>query len=995
MFKAVLTSKLRHALGAAVAGALMVASPARALDPDKPLGACTVEVWGARKGLPSSFVRAIAQTPDGYLWIAGYGGVGRYDGARIVSVPQPNQLAHLFDVQSLKVDRLGALWLISSKGLPICVRDGVARDCLPATVKLPPGERLVDAHPGDAQPEDDGSVGLLSRTGLWRYRPGPPPRLESVAMPGLERAAFLHRDRRGRQWVGGDTGLYLAGKDGVFAPVIHAGTPLTDPARAYFETPQGRLWFLFDRMLLRIEGDQMQGFVDGGAAASSRGNQVIEDRDGNVWIGSGTGLTRFRDGRWLTFTTRDGLPDDDVTALYEDREGSLWVGTRNGGVAQFTDRVVAATAGPRGLSIHRRVTSVAQDRTGTYWFGSPDGLVRWRGQLNQERNQDRVYTDRDGLPDRDVLAVMPGRTGETWIGTSSGLARVRGNRVDVPAPVTGAVAALHLGDDGALWVGADQQLLRWQDGRLDQMARSSQGPIRSIEADGSGQIWVASNLGVARLQAGRLLPVVLPGGDYPGRALHRDREGRLWAATGTDLARLAPGPVQSLGLAQKLGGRQLFQIVEDDRGSLWLGTSRGLVRLSKAQLAAVADGQRRSIDLLSLETDDRRRDIVAHNTRDPGAWKDAGGRLWFGTERGVLMVDPARLRVNDRPPAVRIEEATADARPLGRGVDNNVPPGAGNLTFRFSAITLLEPHKSLHRYRLEGFDDVWVEAGDRRVAQYTNIPPGAYRFHVQGSNADGVWNQAGDVIAFRLRPHFYQTAWFYAAATLAALLVLVLLWRQRVRGLRREYLGALAERSRVARELHDTLLQGMSAAALRLRGLRRRLGADADAARDLEAIDSLVVTALQETRQFLGGLRGQDGAADLALALARLANRLTENRQIACAVVVEGQAARLPDEVKGDLFRIAQEAIHNAVKHAGPRRIEVKLRYEPRGAALTVADDGCGFEQSAALGAADGHFGLVGMRERATRVGDFRLTSRPGQGTTVEVRVSLPDAKTC
>ena len=458
---------------------------------------------------------------------------------------------------------------------------------------------------------------------------------------------------------------------------------------------------------------------------------------------------------------------------------------------------------------------------------------------------------------------------------------------------------------------------------------------------------------------------------------------------GTDIARLSPGPVRLLGLSVNLGGRQLFQMADDDRGYLWIGTSRGLLRLSRERLAALADGQPAAIDPLSLESDDRRRDIIANNTRDPGVWKDAAGRMWFATDRGALMIDPARLRVNERPPAVRIDEAKADTHPLLRGDSNVLGPGPGNLAFRFSAVTLLEPHKSRHRYRLEGFDQAWVDAGARREAYYTNIPPGSYRFHVQGSNADGVWNQEGDVIQLRLRPHLYQTGWFRGVSVLLALSALGLLWRLRVRGLRREYLGALAERARVARELHDTLLQGMSAAALKLRALRRRHSGDPETARELASIDTLVITSLQETRQFLGGLRGQQGAGDLALALERLASQVTESREIACAVLVEGEATALPDDVKGDLFRIAQEAIHNAVKHARARRIEVKLRYAPGAAALTVADDGCGFDEAGAVGAEEGHFGLVGMRERGTRVGNFLLTSQPGHGTTIQVTVPI------
>lgn len=961
----------------------MAARPAWALDPDRPLSACTVDVWGARRGLPSSFVRDIVQTPDGYLWIAGYGGVGRYDGSRIVTLPEPKVSASIFDTQNLKLDQQGTLWLISSKGLPVCLRDGVTRDCLAPGVALSPETRPVDAHP-----DADGSAWLATRKGLLRYLPGPPPRLVTIPTPELGRNVFVIRDRGGRLWLGSDSGLYRAQQDGSFQLARTPEGPVTSEVRAYFETPQGRLWFLIDRGLLRFEGGQMRAFGARDAVPYDVASQVIEDRDGNVWIGTHHGLVRFRDSRWVTYTTGDGLPDDDVTALFEDREGSLWVGTRSAGIAQFTDRVVVARAGPPTLRDDaQRVASICQDGSGAYWFGLRQGLLRWKDA------DERLYTTRDGLPNDEVLAVTPGPGGEVWVGTSRGFARMQAGRIDVPADVRGQVAALHVDRAGTLWMGNNERLLRFRDGRLEQVARSQQGPIRNIESDRSGSIWVAANLGAARLQDGRLIQVALQGGGHPGRALHRDREGRLWLITGNDIARLDPGPVRFLGPTVGFDGRQLFQMMDDDRGAFWVSTSRGLLRLPKDRVVALADGVRTSIHPLSLETDDRRHDIIGHNTRDPSVWRDTSGRVWFATDQGALMIDPARLRVNDRPPSVRIDEATADAQTLLRGVDNELPPGPGNLAFRFSAVTLLEPHKSLHRYRLEGFEQDWVEAGARREAYYTNIPPGSYRFHVQGSNADGVWNEDGDVIQLRLRPHFYDTVWFYATCALALAAALALLWRQRIRGLRRGYLAALAERGRVARELHDTLLQGMSAVGIKLRGLRRRLGNDAPSvARELAAIDTLVVATLHETRAFLGDLRNQSASGDLAVALERLAGRLIESRDISCAVVVEGQAAVLPDEVKGDLFRIAQEAIQNAVKHAGPKRIEVKLRYQPQAAALTVVDDGCGFDQVRAAGAAEGHFGLLGMRERAARLGAFRLTSEPGQGTTIEVTVPLPGA---
>jgi signal transduction histidine kinase/ligand-binding sensor domain-containing protein len=977
---------LRSPLAIAVLVAVSLPRAAVGLDPGTPLGACTVEIWGARNGLPGSLVRAFSQTADGYLWIASYGGVGRYDGSRIVALAEPGPSTRIFDTQSLKIDDQGTLWLISSMGKPVCVRDSVARSCLPA-VALPPDTRLVDAHP-----DRDGTVWLATRNTLLRYLPGPPPRVVPVPSPP-GRPTLVHRDRGGRLWLGLETGLYRQLDNGTFAAASTGAGPSSGRARAFFEGRGGRLWFAFDRALVRVDGEEIH--VMQAPAGLSPLAEVIEDGDGNVWLGSASGLTRFRDGRWVTFTTADGLPDDDVTALYEDREGSLWVGTRTGGVAQFTDRVVATRVGPPGLLADHGVESLCQDGSGAFWFGSQRGLLRWAG------GRERAYTERDGLPHDHVLTVAPapGPGGAVWAGTVRGLARVRDGRVDRPALATGAqgaVGALHVGADGTVWMGQEQRLWRLRTGgQLEEVPRAgaSQGTIRSIQPDQAGTLWVAGTGGVARLEEGRLVPFPLPVEAARTRALTRDRDGRLWLTSGTDLVRLGPGPMRVFGADAGLGDRHLFQILDDDQGFLWLGTSRGLLRLSRRGLDELAAGERARLDPLSLETTDRRRDVRAANVRQPSAWRDRGGRLWFAADQGLLMVDPARLRVNEHPPTVRIDAATADGQALERGVRNELAPGPGNLEFRFSVVTLLEPRKSQHRYRLEGFDERWVEAGTRRVAQYTRVPPGVYRFRVQGSNADGVWSEEGDAIALRLRPHLIQSRWSLAGCALGAVAAVVLAWRRRVRRRRREYLATFAERSRVARELHDTLLQGMSAAGLKLRGLRRRLGPDAAAVdRELGEIDGLVTTSLRETRRFLGELREGGGSGDLAVALASLGGRLAQGQQSPCTVSVEGESVALPDDLKGDLFRIAEEAIRNALAHGHPSRVEVTLRYRPEVVTLTVADDGSGFDASRAAGPAERHFGLLGMRERAARWGELRLVSHPGGGTTVEVtaRVAAP-----
>ena len=355
------------------------------------------------------------------------------------------------------------------------------------------------------------------------------------------------------------------------------------------------------------------------------------------------------------------------------------------------------------------------------------------------------------------------------------------------------------------------------------------------------------------------------------------------------------------------------------------------------------------------------------------------------------------MPVNALPPPVIIEEALVDGRAAVRGVMNHFPPGSGAFEFHFAAITLLDPRKAQHRYRLEGFDAGWVEAGTRRSAYYTNMKPGRYRFRVQGSNADGVWNEAGDALELTLAPHVYQTWWFFALAGLGALAGAAGVHRLRLQKVRDRYAAIYSERTRVARELHDSLLQGMTAALMHLRGLRKRFAPEAAAAPpatvagEIKAVEDLVASNIEETRHFVWDLRERGGAPPPALpaALEDLAAPLGDRLEI--AVTVEGRPVPLSRHAQRELLRIAHEALTNVVKHAQARRVEVRLAYDERTLTLSIRDDGRGFDPQAAAGISTGHFGLAGIRERASLLGQLQLDAQPGRGTEVTVMVDLEE----
>ncbi len=949
---------------------------ARALDPDKALSDCTVDAWRVRDGLPGAWVRGIAQTPEGYLWIATYGGVARYGGERLTTLPAEPPLQRLSDALAALTAPDGTLYLVPAVGPPACFRAGAPRPCLRA------GQALGgDLHTDAAAVDHEGALWLAGAGGIRRIGADGSAALlyAPSAMPPAPITA-LFRDRQGVLWLGTSAGLMVERQGHLqpqSAPAALGAVGAIFPARG-----GGELWVAGAGGLLRIGPSTSQLFESGPPAR--RPTAGLEDSDGNVWIATRGGLLRFRDRRFALFGKADGLPDDDLEALFEDREGSLWLGTRGAGLVQITDRTLDSQSGPPSLR-DQWISGLCEDDEHALFVATNIGLVRWKNGVEQTIGRAQ------GLPSEHVRTVHPAPGGGVWIGTDAGLCRWRAGQVDRPVALSDPVSSIHVDREGVTWLGTEHGLVRVN---ADLSSARIPGPelrgleVRGLQHDDQGVLWASAAGRLARLQDGELRPARLQIDGRPigrVRSLHRDDAGTLWLGTANGLVRRAQGRWQLFPAP----AREIFQMVSDQRGYLWAGTGRGILRIDERALLDRAGPPGRGLVL--YDTSGRRRDVAATRTRQPSAVRAHDGSLWFATARGVVRVDPARLRLRQTPPAVRIEAAVLDGRPVARDGGGVFPPGGGNLEVHFSAITLVEPDKARHRYRLEGYDRDWIDAGNRRLAYYTNLPAGRYRFRVQGSNADGVWNEAGDALAFRLRPHLHQTFWFYALCALGVLGLGLTAHRLQVRGVRKRFLATLAERGRIARELHDSLLQGMAAAAMRLRALRKKLaGASEPAVTDeLRAVEELVAASIVETRQVVLDLRERSGPTpELGAALSLLARQQTEGTPVRTEVTVEGPARPLAPEVQRELLRIAGEAVKNAVLHAAAGRIDIQLRYAADGLTLSVADDGQGFDPARAPAA--GHFGLQGLRERAARLGKLALDSAPGRGTRVQVQVSTP-----
>jgi len=956
---------------------LLVAAPALALDPDKPLDRCSVQRWQVKDGLPGDSIRAFAQTGDGQLWIAALGGLARYDGIRFTRIEVPAEwVAATSDVAILVAAPDGSVWGGSSRHPPLQFR-GSSLSLAGAREALS-NDDLAFAMAEDAR----GPIWMAGTRGLFRFADGG---LIAHAVRGFDgrRPTAMVVDRTGTVWLGTDRGLYSVAGDQL---VPHPRVPDGTAVEALHEDRRHVFWVAAGDRLLAIDGERVTSY----RAGLPRGpfSRIVDDDDGNVWVGSSEGLVRIRNGQVAVFTVKDGLPENDVTALLVDREGSLWAGTRNGGIAQFTDRTLDTQGLPPGLD-SLEVQSVCEDAEGATWFGT-----RGHGALRWKESRAVFYGPRDGLPGDTVNAVAPGRGGEVWIGTAQGLGRWRAGKVDDPGIWPRLVVSLYRDPRGNLWIGGNGEVGRWDGSKLEVWGAERGAPrqVRVMTAEPDGTMWVGGMGGLVRLEGGRFVrPSPLHDLKMgPVRSLLTDREGTVWLSSErAGLFRVRNGQVFLYDGARGLDSDMIYQLSEDDAGDLWIGTNKSILRVTRSSLEAVAEGRRAGLDLVSFESTDRRAGVVASQLKQPSAWKARDGRIWYVTRQGAVIIDPRKVRTNTTPPPVSLESVIADGQPVVLGVgERRFGSGLRTLEIHYAARTLLEPSKVRYRYRLEGYDAGWIEAGDRRVVSYANLGAGTYHLRIQAGNADRVWNERGANYNFAIAAPLYQRPWFYLACAALLLPLSVLVHRARLARVRAQYVVMFAERSRVARELHDTLLQGMSAVAMQLNSIRARLSDGPDGPRrELELVQNTVTHCLEETRRVLWDLRERGASGgDLGAALTRFARRASQGTPVACEVRVEGAAAHLPHAVEDQLFRMGQEAITNAIKHADAKRIDVRLNYHAEKVTLTISDDGRGFDP--ATPPHPDHFGLVGLRERAAAIdATLELRSRPGGGTTVEVGV--------
>jgi signal transduction histidine kinase/ligand-binding sensor domain-containing protein len=957
-----------------------------------------------RDGLPANGILALAQTTDNSVWAWTEAGLARWDGLRFQKPEHPDFPGG--DVTSIAADASGGLWVGTTNGAAV-FREGkwsAMADLEPAgaTSGASPGaafgdgSALVKALPG-------GDVLIASGAGLFAVHGGKLNLIVSRAALPIDAISFLDRLSNGLVGVASKSSLVLVANRQ--APVIGrfaVGRELPGSRiESIYADREGCLWIGTNRGLARIAADTagpaaVEQMPASDPLASNAIVSLLEDREGDMWAGTeSAGLHILRDARFRVLGGSDGLSSDATTAIVQDTHAALpvvWIGTRDAGLNRVVvradgTRMITAFATANGL-LSNVILSLAVAPDGSLWVGTPDGLNRiGNGAVTS-------YTSADGLPDDFIRSVLAAPDGSVWIGTRRGLTSLEHghflNYTVQDGLGSDLVGALALTPEGNLWIATLNGLSRLRGGKIENFTVAdglSSNVITALEAAPGGKLWIGTQGGGLNLWDGQ-------------RFLAVNRRGLTGAGA-------LPAGIHAIAL----DGKEM-----DGREHLWLATDSGLTRLDLAALVACA--AKRDCDLnaahgVSFSTADGLRSREMSGNSHPTVSRAADGTLWFTTPRGVVIVDPLHFPANPPVPPVAVERFAVDDRDLAIGqTDSEARISAGALRFQFdyAGLSFASPQKLRYQYMLEGFDHGWTDAGARRTAYYTNIPPGSYRFRVRAALGDAAFASAADTVSyapeeaslrFVLRPRYYQTVWFRALVALAVVGLILLVFRRRVLRVEREFGAVMGERNRIAREIHDTLAQGYVGISLQLEilGQLLRHGRADAAAKHLKVTQEMVREGLNDARQSIWALRSQDhGEQTLPIRLRRLVEQAGAGG-LQAHLEVYGAYRALPATAEQEILRIAQEAIQNVKKHAAASRLGVRLEYDERSLTLTVADDGRGFDAGGPSSGREGmgregHYGLTGMRERASLIdGSISIVSHPGMGATVRLNVPAPEAQ--
>jgi signal transduction histidine kinase/ligand-binding sensor domain-containing protein len=980
-----LSSSCRAATAVALAVLVCVAGAPR-LSAQSPLPDYVLSAWATEKGLPPGDVFAVAQDIDGYLWLGTPNGLIRFDGLRFTpwTALSPDEALPSGPVHAIVGSADGSLWVgLGGGGGVVRIHQG----------RVFQHAKMDGAPPGATAMIQDrqGTIWVATRSGLFRFANGRWTTLgKAQGYTGVE-AFSLYEDRAGRLWIGTASGVYR--RNGESLELVDAES---NNVQSLTEDANGAIWVTDARDIVRKLSTHAAPRYQPEIRLPAGAWRLLRDTRNQIWIASfGGGLLRVRDPlHSAAFVERyeyehrlAGSP----RSLFEDREGNLWVGMR-GGLIRLSERSFASVGQLEGLTNDGvRTATVGGD--GSVWVATGHALNRFTG------------SSRTSYDVASTMALHSDRHGALWVASAERISRLVGGSFQdeaVPDVIrTSRIMALTTDAQDTLWLcTALKGVMTW-DGktlsRFEDQADLANKACQSIFTDSQGRVWIGMlTAGAAVHESGKFRffgqREGLPRGTV--LAITEDRRGGVWLSTSSGVSRFQNGRLTSITQTNAPIADLVPVLLEDADGYIWVGVNSGaaVIRFDPAEVDKVAANPSHQLEYALYDETDGMQQGSQTWQSGVGAVRGNDGRLWVATGLGMTVIDPKRLPSTRRPPPPRIESVTADGRPITPARDLSLPSGTSTLRIEFGTVNLTSAAKLRFRYMLEGVNDEWVYAGNAREATYTSVPPGNYLFRVS-TTANGEWTEAARW-AFSVSPPFYRTPSFIALALVGTVLLLTAAWYLRLRAVRNQYALVFAERARVSREIHDTLLQSLAAIGVELETIATELDESQSPARDgLRRLRRQVGHCLREARESILELRNTSlKPRALIDSLRELAEHTTRTKGVVTEFSMTGRPQSSSADAEMQLLRIAQESVNNAVRHGRATQVRIELTFEDERIRLRVSDDGRGFvpdEHEAALNTGH-HLGLLTMRERAARVrGHLDIISSPGRGTTIETSVPV------
>ncbi len=956
--------------------------------------------WNTEDGLPQNTIYAITQTRDGYLWFTTFDGLVRFDGVRFTVFDKSNTPGIKSNrFTSIYEDTGGTLWIGTEYGGLVRYASGEFKtlsDGLPSNIV----RQIQQDEKGNLVVATDGGIVCLQ----------PDDRFESCVSSASPRDFRVYWSKSGARWTFDKNGLdKIKNGNSIHYPIQWAENAVD--AMEFFEDGQGDLWFGANEMVLyRITDDGIIRYSRDGARVE-KGAVTIDsvgvvtggDSDGNIWFSQrgdrGVVVFNPQTNNFKQFTTADGLSSNAVRLFFRDREGILWIGTNNRGINRVTKQFIRTFSDKDGLKSNN-VYPVLEDGAGNVWVGEDKAL---------NKIKDGVVTNYEELGS--AQSLYEDREGRLWVGLIDRIGYFKdGNFTEITARVGKyPYVAIFQDRTGCIWFGTDYGLIRFENEKITRYTVKEGLPndaIKVIHEDRNGTLWIGTYGGLVQIKDGKFITFTEADGLVSNRVrtITEDADGTFWIGTyDGGISRFRDGKFFNYTTANGLFNNGAFSILEDSRGNFWISSNRGIYRVSKQQLNDFADGKIPAVTSIAYGTQDGMLNTECNGGRQPAGVKTRDGRLWFPTQQGVVVVNPEAVPFNPTAPPVVIESVKIDNKDVSVNDSTiEMQPGQANLEIVYTGLSLIKSDQVRFKYKLAGLDDEWIDAGTRRTAYYSYLPPGSYTFTVIAANSDGVWNTEGKQVRVRVVPPFYRTWWFISLLAFSIIALALTGYKMRTSQLKQEkkrqeaFSRRLidlqeAERKRIAGELHDSLSQNLVVIKNRAWMSLQEPDNQRHAMEQMEEIADAAEQSLFEVREISYNLRPfQIDRLGLTAAIEALTKK-ADTQELRIRSRLDNIDGLLSPEMEINLYRIIQECINNIIKHSAAAEAVIKIERSEGDIEITIQDDGKGFDAAAKRAGESNNgsgFGLIGITERARILGCVPvIESAAGRGTKIFLKI--------